>query len=81
MVRTFSVIPTNGIFRPVRHPRQITLTQATLINVLPLEEFSIRTHKFEIIPLGELHEHVSGGYPDLLNEFSTCMYVSRIILI
>ncbi|XP_063935257.1 uncharacterized protein LOC135151649 [Daucus carota subsp. sativus] len=70
MVRNFSVIPANGIFRPVLHPRQIAFTEATRINVIPEEEFTIQMHRFEIIPLEDLQEHVVEGNPNWLNEFS-----------
>ncbi|KAL1805346.1 hypothetical protein ACET3Z_028414 [Daucus carota] len=50
---------------------KITLIQSTIINVIALKDYSIPMHKFEMIPLGEFHQHVSGRYPDPLSEFST----------
>nr|XP_017219408.1 PREDICTED: uncharacterized protein LOC108196575 [Daucus carota subsp. sativus] len=43
---------------------------SALINVIPEEEFTIQMHRFEIIPLEDLQEHVVEGNPNWLNEFS-----------
>ena len=64
IIRNFQVLPPQGRLRLVRINKCILLIQTTTINAIPVDDFAIRLHKFEIAPLSILEELIESDDPE-----------------
>lgn len=78
IIKNFSVLDPQGSLRPVTRNKCISFLHATSVNQIPEDDFAIRLHKFELVPLTNLFTRIDPIDPESKHTYAAGRIRHRI---